>query len=376
MGLHSSLCLSSSTVPGSDSSSELFAHVYEGESSSGGDRVLNFERSSRASSTISRVLQPALRHSEGLGCVVACDRLVFSQRVGPTDSISDGIKSVLPAVCQEVRLDGFSRPQRCIPSSSYSSRQLQISSLCSGWQDISVLGFMLRPLHGPSGVYKGRGSSVSHASQPGNQNAAIFSRLAGSRLNSSGGVAGEGCCAPVVFTTGNCKPREVMSHTFSNSNLLGNGSGQPFFEGFSDREASLCHSRTDRRVSILQAAKHAYLEVSSRSSNIFMSSGSRGESLDVIPSTSASGTLGFCGRGGHGALDADHSVRPQVVVQRSSSVGRGCLFWCPNRIFCCGPTPRIRVGGLICSTISFWAFGRRRRKISLSTWVSSIFIIS
>ena len=53
---------------------------------------------------------------------------------------------------------------------------------------------MLRSLQGPSSVYKGHGSGVSHASQPGKRNATVFRRLADSRLNLSGGIAGEGHC--------------------------------------------------------------------------------------------------------------------------------------------------------------------------------------
>ena len=109
---------------------------------------------------------------------------------------------------------------------------------------------MLLPFHDPSGVYKGHGSGVSHASQPGRQNPSLFRRLADSRLNSSGGIAGEGCCAPVMLTIGDCcQPREVVSHPISDCNLLRNGSGQPFSEGFS----------TEKRISAIRAQIEEFL---------------------------------------------------------------------------------------------------------------------
>ena len=87
--------------------------------------------------------------------------------------------------------------------------------------------------------------------------------------------------------------------------------------------------RTQIKVSLLQAAKRAYLEVSSRASSFFMSSCPRGASSDAIPSTSASGALGFCGQRGHGALGSGHSVRPQVLVRSTSFVGRGVSSCAP-----------------------------------------------
>ena len=57
----------------------------------------------------------ALCRSEGFGFVETSHRVVVPQRVSSTDSISDGVESVRPAVCQEVRLDDFADEEVMVP---------------------------------------------------------------------------------------------------------------------------------------------------------------------------------------------------------------------------------------------------------------------
>ena len=56
-GLPDPFCLSSSTVPGSDSPDKLLSILHQGEGSAGGDRGVNRQRGSRAGPSISGVLQ-------------------------------------------------------------------------------------------------------------------------------------------------------------------------------------------------------------------------------------------------------------------------------------------------------------------------------
>ena len=153
--------------------------------------------------------------------------------VSSSDLFLNGIESVSPSRCQEVRLDDLSRPQGCIFSGSHSSRQSQVSSVCCGRQGLSVLSSVFRSLHDPSSVHLGHGSSVDHITQPGRQDAALSRRLARSHLFSSGGVAGKGQSSSVVLSTGYCgKSRKVVSGAISDSDVFRNGLGQLLFWAF------------------------------------------------------------------------------------------------------------------------------------------------
>ena len=204
------ICFSSSTVTGSSSSAELFPFLHQGESSSGGDRGFDCQRRCRASSSVSRFLIRCPLHRGHLvmatwlffGVLEASDRFVVSQRVSSCDSFLDGIESVSPSHCQEIRLDDLNRPQGCVSSGSHSSRQSQVSSVCCGWQGLLVLSSVLQSLHSPSSVHQGHGSSVGHVTLPGHQDAVLSRRLARSRLFSLGGIAGEGLCSSVCSQLG------------------------------------------------------------------------------------------------------------------------------------------------------------------------------
>ena len=98
MGLPSSLHLNTSIVSSTDSSSQLFPFFHQGESSPWGDRGFDCQRSSRAGSSISGVLQPSLCSSEGFGVVEVCDRLVIPHRVGSVDSVSDEVQPIRPKI--------------------------------------------------------------------------------------------------------------------------------------------------------------------------------------------------------------------------------------------------------------------------------------
>ena len=89
---------------------------------------------------------------------------------------------------------------------------------------LSVSSSVLRPLHGPSSVHQGHGSSVGHVTQPGRQDAALSRRLAHSRFLPSGGVAGEGLNSSVVLSTGAFgESRGIVSSSFSGSDIFKNG---------------------------------------------------------------------------------------------------------------------------------------------------------
>ena len=55
------------------------------------------------------------------------------------------------------------------------------------------------------------------------------------------------------------KPREIVVSSIPDDGLLGDGSGQPVFEGFSDSQADRNRPRANHQISVLQAAKRGLL---------------------------------------------------------------------------------------------------------------------
>ena len=105
----------------------------------------------------------------------------------------------------------------------------------------------------------------------------IFGRLADSCLISSGGSGDEGQGVANVQCSRNCRqPREIVVRPIPDDGLLGDGSGQPVFEGFSDSQADRNRPRADHRISVLQAAKRGLLARSLGSPDNVVPSGSRG----------------------------------------------------------------------------------------------------
>ena len=134
-----------------------------------------------------------------------------------------------------------------------------------------------------------------------------------------------------MFSTGDRRQLgKVVSHSITDSDFFGNGSGQFLFTGFSDREASVNRTRANRRIFVLQAAKLALLEMPSRPSGLSLSFSSRGSSSDAISSAPSSGTLKFYGRRHVCLLDFNDTMRPQVVVRRASSAIRSVASCVPT----------------------------------------------
>ena len=122
----------------------------------------------------------------------------------------------------------------------------------------------------------------------------------------------------------NCsKPREIVGGSFPDDGLLGDGSGQPVFEGFSDSQADRNRPRANHRVSVLQAAKRGLLARSLGSPDIAVPFSSGGSALSSLSPAMSLRILGFCRRVGVGGMDRQHSFRPSVVVERAQHSRRG-----------------------------------------------------
>ena len=115
----------------------------------------------------------------------------------------------------------------------------------------------------------------------------------------------------------NCgKPQEIVVGPVPDDDLLGDGSGQPVFEGFSDSQANRNRPRANHWISVLQAAKCGLLACSLGSPDVVVPFGSGGSAL-------SSGSLGFFRRVGLSVVDRQHSFRPSVVVGRTQHPRRG-----------------------------------------------------
>ena len=320
MGLQDSLCLSSSTIPGSNSPAELLFDLHQGEGSAGGDRCVNRQRGSRTGPSISGVLQPHFRCAEGFRCVEASNRPLSSQQVRQTDKIQDGIQSIRSMSCSTVRLDDFVRFKGRLSSGPYPSGQSKISTSHGGQHRLSIPRPLFWPFHCSTSIHNGHGSRVGHAAQSWDSHTALSRRL----VNSRSVPSGEGRDSSSMFTIRNCREfGKVMSVSIPDSNLSRDGLSEPIFEGFSNGETCRRSLETNRRISILQEAKLRYLEMSTRPPIISVSSCSCGSFENAIIATSTSSALGLCGRGRPSSLEFSDSIRPAVVVRRSSSSVRG-----------------------------------------------------
>ena len=163
---------------------------------------------------------------------------------------------------------------------------------------------MCWPLHCPSSIHKGYGFDVVVSPQPGRPDVTVFGRLADFHLISSGGSGGEGQGVANVQSSRNCsQPREIVVSPIPDGGLLGDGSGQPVFEGFSNSQADRNRPRADHRTSVLQAAKRGLLVRSLGSPDVIVPSGSGGSSPSSISTVMSSRVLGFCRRVGLGRVD-------------------------------------------------------------------------
>ena len=136
----------------------------------------------------------------------------------------------------------------------------------------------------------------------------------------------------LFFSTRNCGEQgKILSVSISDSHLSRDGLNKSVFKGFPDGETSRRSLETDRRIFILQEAKHRYLEISAGSPVVPVSSSSNGSSKNAIPTTSTLTELGFCGRGILGSVELSNKIGPSVAVRRSAPSGRGVSSDSPTR---------------------------------------------
>ena len=154
------------------------------------------------------------------------------------------------------------------------------------------------------------------------------------------------------------KPREIVVSSIPDGSLLGDGSGQPVFEGFSDSQADRNRIRVNHRISVLQAAKRGLLgrltslcHLVPGVSFVFALSNFVFESVGIL-STSRSR---WCG---------PTTFVPTYSGGRTrATFFQGCRSLSLIRIITSGPTRQIRVGAPMSATSLSPAGGRRRRSV-------------
>ena len=119
---------------------------------------------------------------------------VLLKHVCSLDEVQDGDQPVGSPCSSEGRLDGLYRPEGRVSSGTHPSGKPTVPSVCSTREGLSVQGPLFWSLHGPSSVYQGHGSSISHASQPRRPDSEISERLVDSGLFQDRSFVGKGRC--------------------------------------------------------------------------------------------------------------------------------------------------------------------------------------
>ena len=112
---------------------------------------------------LSGLLQPPVRRVEDIGLVEACDRIVPSQWVRPSNTFQDGDQSVDSLVCSERQLDGLHRPEGCIPSGPCASGQPSLLAGFGRRAGLPVSSTLFWTLPSSSGLHQGHGSCLAHS---------------------------------------------------------------------------------------------------------------------------------------------------------------------------------------------------------------------
>ena len=147
----------------SNSLRQLLPLFHQRDSSAGGNLGFDQERSSKARSCLSWVLQLHFCGDEAFELVEAHYRPLIPGQVRSSLPVQEGNLSVRSWCHSERRLDVLHQLEGCLPSGSCPSGEQEIPLLCSVQQGFSVHGPMIWPLHGPSGLYQGHGSCFDHS---------------------------------------------------------------------------------------------------------------------------------------------------------------------------------------------------------------------
>ena len=159
MGISHSLPLGPHLIRGTHPLPFVQPLVHQGQGLRGGSSLVIGEGGNRASSSsVSRLLQPAVCGDEGLGVVEAGHRPFVTESEGSEDFFQDGDSPVGTSFGPGWRLDGVSRLERCVLASSDASGLTQVPQVRSVREGVPVQGSLLWTAHGSAGFHTGHGS--------------------------------------------------------------------------------------------------------------------------------------------------------------------------------------------------------------------------
>ena len=219
--------------------------VHQGQGLGGGSSLVIAEGSDRASSSsVSRLLQPAVCGDEGLWVVEAGHRPFVTESEGLEDFFQDGDSPVGTSFGPGWRLDGVSRLERCVLPSSDASGLPQVPQVRSVREGVPVQGSLLWPVYGSAGFHMGHGSCFGFTSPIRHSSSSISRRLAGPSVVPGAVSPCSGHSSPALSLARDCHQLgEVSADSNSADGVPGSSTGLYLFQGFScpkeSREASL-----------------------------------------------------------------------------------------------------------------------------------------
>ena len=186
---------------------------------------------------------------------------LHSQPLGGGLEVSYGDSPIGSSLGAEKRLNGLHRSERCLPSDSDSSSELEVIEIHSQRESLAVQGSLLQSVHGASGLHPGYGSGVRLSPSAGHLDVEISGRLADNSILSGGSLLGEGQGSPTLSRVGYCcEFRQVLFDFVSSDCLSGNQVRVANFPGFADSLEDRKVLLNSRRISVLKGAVCEVLE--------------------------------------------------------------------------------------------------------------------
>ena len=150
------------SLSGSDTPSQLFPQLHQGDCVGRCGGRFARERSSRASSFGSWLLQSPLCHPQSHRGLEACDRPLTLRLVGSCLPVSHGDSCVDSPISSSGRLDGVPGSPRCLPLGSGAPVISALPEVLRGGLGPAVSCSLFRPVDCPAGVHAGHGPCVCH----------------------------------------------------------------------------------------------------------------------------------------------------------------------------------------------------------------------
>ena len=240
---------------GSDSSSQLFSQLHQGDCVGWCDCGAPRERSSRASSVRSGILQSPLCHPQGHRGLEVCNRPLMLQPFGPGLQVSHGDCRFSSPISSSKGLDGVPGSPGRLPSGTGASVISPLPEVLRGGIGPAVSRPLLRSVDCTAGVHTGHGPCVCHHAPLRAPHPSLSGQLARPRLLVSGCSAAERL-SPLAFPRAQSlgEPLQELSESVSDFGLSGDETSNTSFEGSPDPKACPETLLSAARIRVLSSA--------------------------------------------------------------------------------------------------------------------------